>query len=111
MAKVQRVLLIGGPMDGKWSEKQGSNTTMRFPKPVPMKIQMVEEVDLSIPLPEYDVYYLDRIALWGEGVWLGYHAETMDKLERDAPWDGREPRIRMALKAILQRDVATEMGL
>lgn len=104
--------MIGGPQDGKWVTKQSSNTSMRFMKPPKLTLERVQTGDpLAVPEIEYEEYWLERLALWGNGVWVGYHADTMRDLDENGPWNGRDSRTQMALKAILQRDVAAEMGL
>lgn len=103
-----RVLCVGGVLDGQWkvvdwSQRHGFDA-MR-----PMNLtRMVkaEMASLDVGFPERDRYrIIGPIRLWGTGgVSVALDRDTlMDKYHGDEE--------RMMLKAILQRDVATEMGL
>lgn len=113
--QVRRVLMIGGIMDGKWHTHEGNRQVVEVMKP--MRISMAEirgDHDLEVPLPQFERYYLEKVALYGEGLWVGIYqgalTEAFDEMgQMMGGW--REPRITLILKAILQRDVATEMGL
>lgn len=111
----RRVLMIGGIMDGKWHTHEGSSQVVDILKPLEINFVEVlrrEESDLGLPLPQYERYWLDNVALYGEGLWVGICQDTLDSAEVGRTLGGwREPRITLILKAILQRDVATEMGL
>lgn len=114
--EIRRVLCIGGPLDGKWRSTEEKGHQLRVLKPVDLKLTEVlraDETDLSVPLPQYDIYLLERIALYGEGIWVGLHRDTMYEMDRNPPIRGgwRDAHTTMILRAILQRDVATEMGL
>lgn len=111
--RTRRVLMIGGMMDGKWHTHEGGGHVMRVLRPLEIKFAEVlkaAEPDLSVPLPQYEEYYLEHVALYGEGLWVGLHRKTVE--ERDmSRMSGPEAHTVMILRAILQRDVATEMGL
>lgn len=109
----RRVLMIGGSMDGKWHTKEGKGHFIRIMKPLDFKRVVFKEDALAEPVdvPQYEEYILENVALYGEGVWVGIHRETMDKLDMEPGGGWRSAHTTMILRAILQRDVATEMGL
>jgi len=105
-----RVLCVGGVLDGQWkvvawAERHGFNA-MR-PLDVGRMIRMEQEVDnLKVGFPEMDSYrVIGPIHFWGtNGISVALDRDTlMDKYHGDEE--------RMMLKALFQRDVATEMGL
>lgn len=115
--KTRRVLLIGGSLDGKWREQpKDAGPYIRVLKPAKIEIPKVVSreaalaEEIRVPVPEYEVYYLDKIALYGEGIWVGIEQDHLRNADRDH-FMGPEPRVAMILRAILQRDVLTEMGL
>lgn len=114
--KTRRVLMIGGIMDGKWHTHEGGGHTIRIMKPMDLKLAEVmkaDEADLNVPLPQYEEYWLDHVALYGVGLWVGMHKDTHERMDMEG-WRrtvSAETRTVMILRAILQRDVATEMGL
>lgn len=115
--QIRRVLCIGGPKDGKWvsTEERGHQLRILMPAKIDIthfvKNDPMSRSDLTVGFPEYEVYHLERIALYGEGIWVGVHTKTLDKADRDGTYVGRDSYHVMVLRAILQRDVVTEMGL
>ncbi len=116
-AKHRRVLCIGGPLDGKWRGTEERSHRLRVLRPAKIDIthfiksDSESKADLTVGFPDYDVYHLEKIALFGEGIWVGLHSETLDKMDMRPDYGGRDAYHVMILRAILQRDVATEMGL
>lgn len=107
----RRVLMLGGPMDGKWHTHQGRGHVARVMKPVKFSYKLVDkETAITAPLPDYEEYMLEHVALYGSGVWVGLHRDTLYGLEEELVGPP-EAHVRMILRAILQRDVATELGL
>ncbi len=105
-----RVLCVGGVLDGQWkvvawTERHGFKA-MR-PLDVGRMIREQKNADnLSVGFPEMDQYQvIGPIHFWGtKGISVALDHDTlMDKYHGDEE--------RMMLKALLQRDVATEMGL
>lgn len=115
--EIRRVLCIGGPKDGKWLSTEERGHELRVLKPIPFPKVISREAELAerirVDLPQYEVYFLEKVALYGEGIWVGLHKDTMYEMDRNPPpgsgW--RDAHTTMILRAILQRDVATEMGL
>lgn len=116
--QIRRVLCIGGPKDGKWLSTEEMGHELRILKPAKFDYKVISREaalaeEIRVPFPEYDVYFLERIALYGEGIWVGLHKDTMYEMDKNPPpgsgWRGAHTT--MILRAILQRDVATEMGL
>lgn len=100
-------------MDGKWHTYEGGGHTMRIHKPMKVDIDRLvsrETTDLSVPYPEYEHYHLDHVALYGQGIWVGVHKGTLDRRIEEPPGPV-DSHVAMILKAILQRDVATELGI
>lgn len=102
-----RALCVGGQYDGKW---KNIPKKLRYDYSVPRSMRLMpvvaKEPDLRVGFPEMDRYrVVGPIHLFGEGgICLA--------LERDELFEkyhGSEER--MILSAILQRDVAAEMGL
>lgn len=110
----RNVLLIGGSMDGKWHVHEGGHNRIRIMLPMrilPTFLPEAEALAAGIePVDQYDEYITEHVALYGQGLWVGMHVKTMDLMdeERMGPPD---TQIRMILSAILQRDVANELGL
>jgi hypothetical protein len=105
-----RVLCVGGVLDGQWkvlawADRHGFNA-MR-PMDVGRMIRVEKDADnLTVGFPEMDMYrVIGPIHFWGtKGISVALDRDTlMDKYHGDEE--------RMMLKALLQRDVATEMGL
>lgn len=112
----RRVLMIGGLMDGKWHTHEGGGYQVRILKPMsvmpmPIVTKGLDLDDLSVPMPQYEVYHLSHVALYGEGLWVGLHKDTMDQMDMSPDRGSRDAHTIMILRAILQRDVVTEMGL
>jgi hypothetical protein len=110
MMKRRRVLMIGGHMDGKWHTHEGG-PIVRVMKPLRVSMDVGRrESDARVDMPGYEQYHLEHVALYGQGIWVGLHEGTIDRLslERLGP---PEAHVVMILRAILQRDVATELGL
>lgn len=98
-------------MDGKWHTHQGSGHVARVMKPMKISPPVVQdEGDLSVPMIEYEEYYLEHVALYGQGIWVGMHAKTLEQMDFERLGQP-ESHVVMILRAILQRDVATELGL
>lgn len=115
MAAKRRVLMIGGPYDGRWRDHHEPGHEMRALRPPRLDMANVfkpeAEQDLSVGFPDMDVYFLEQIKLYGEGIWVGLHKDTMYEMDRSPDRGWRDAHTIMILRAILQRDVATEMGL
>lgn len=97
-------------MDGKWHEHEGG-ATIRILKPMRIAPSFDRrESDLNVDMPQYEQYHLEHVALYGQGIWVGLHESTLDRtsMERIGP---PEAHVVMILRAILQRDVAKELGL
>lgn len=114
--RVRRVLCIGGPKDGKWLDTEQGGHELRVLKPQRfdyrvLSREQVEGEEIQVPVPQFDVYFLDQVVLYGEGIWVGLHKETMDKMDMSPDRGWRSSHTILVLRAILQRDVATEMGL
>lgn len=117
VAAKRRVLLIGGPHDGKWRDHHEGGHMMRIlrpprlemPKVISREAAMAE--DIRVPPIEYEVYVLDKVALYGEGIWVGLHKDTVDQMDMSPDRGWRDAHTVMILRAILQRDVINEMGL
>lgn len=116
--QVRRVLCIGGPLDGKWQSTEQKGHELRVLKPPTFDFKVLsreqaENEQIRVPIPEYDVYFLDKVSLYGQGIWVGLHKDTMYEMDRNPPTGSgwRDAHTTMILRAILQRDVATEMGL
>lgn len=106
----RRVLLIGGIMDGKWHTHVGGHT-VRIPKPMNVVTSFDRRAsDNRVDMPEFEQYHLEHVALYGQGIWVGLHESTMDRISMERPGPP-EAHIVMILRAILQRDVLTELGL
>ena len=109
--RTRNVLMIGGLMDQKWHTHTGTGHQIRIMKPAKFTYKMVDATtDISTPLPEYEEYLLEHVALYGEGIWVGMHKDTMYSME-ESLHGPPEAHVRMILKAILQRDVASALGL
>lgn len=113
--KTRQVLLIGGSLDGKWREQpMDAGPYIRVAKPATLSLEDfsigASVQDKILPVPEYEEYWVDRIALYGEGIYVGIEKATLREAELNH-YMGPEPRTVLILRAILQRDVVTEMGL
>lgn len=104
--------MIGGLMDGKWHTHEGGSPIMRIMKPVSIQTMVTRDMEdrRSVDMPQYEQYHLEHVALYGQGIWVGLHEGTIDRLSMER-LGGPESHIVMILRAILQRDVATELGL
>lgn len=103
--------MIGGLMDGKWHTHEGGGHMVRVLKPMRIMPLVSREItDLATPLPEYEEYLLEHVALYGQGIWVGMHRSTLDRMDMEI-FGSPEAHTVMILRAILQRDVATELGL
>lgn len=110
-ATTRRVLMIGGLMDQKWHTHIGGGYKILIPKPAKFSYKMADEAAVvAAPLPEYEEYMLEHVALYGEGVWVGMHNKILYGMEEELVGPP-EAHVRMILRAILQRDVATALGL
>jgi hypothetical protein len=107
-----RVLCVGGVLDGQWKvvpwqERYGFEVMRPMSLPRMISQEMAaDRKDMMVGFPEMDRYrIIGPIHLFGtRGVSVALDRDTlMDK------YHGHEEA--MMLKAILQRDVATEMGL
>ncbi|QKY78623.1 hypothetical protein SEA_DRYAD_85 [Streptomyces phage Dryad] len=110
--RTRRVLMIGGIMDGKWHTHEGGLDRIRILKPMRITTEVLKELPdrRGVDLPQYEEYTLEHVALYGEGIWVGMHTPTLDRMVMDS-YGPPEAHVRMILKAIVQRDVATELGL
>jgi hypothetical protein len=109
----RNVLLIGGSMDGKWHVHEGGHGRIRIQLPMRITPNVIREADLavySVPEFQYDEYVMEHVALYGEGIWVGMHIKTMDLMDEEI-LGPPETHVRLILGAILQRDVANELGL
>lgn len=110
MSKPRRVLMIGGHLDGTWHTHDGG-PVVQVMKPMRIVPELSRRgSDVSMDMPQYERYHLEHVALYGQGIWVGLHESTIDRvsLERIGP---PEAHVVMILRAILQRDVAKELGL
>lgn len=97
-------------MDGKWHDHEGGHVA-RIAKPVQFShVFSRRDSDLNVDMPEYEQYHLDHVALYDQGIWVGLHESTLDRMRLERV-GGTEAHIVMILRAILQRDVAAELGL
>jgi hypothetical protein len=102
--------MIGGHMDGKWHTHDGG-PVVRILKPMRIMPEVARrESDIRVDMPQYEQYHLEHVALYGQGIWVGLHESTIDRMSLDRLGQP-EPHVVMILRAILQRDVATELGL
>ncbi|QKY79564.1 hypothetical protein SEA_LIZZ_81 [Streptomyces phage Lizz] len=108
--RTRRVLLIGGLMDGKWHTHLSTDSRVYIAKPMQVTVLREEDRRALACLPEHEVYHLQHVALYGHGLWVGLHESTLDRLSMERPGP-TEAHTGMILRAILQRDVATELGL
>lgn len=102
MSIFKRVLMIGGPLDGKWIGVPRSEHSIMIPDPESIKVSFSDVLE-NEPPPQIKtiLYYVYPVGLFlGLQVWVG----MQDR------FDSRESQ-EVILKAILQRDVATELGL
>jgi hypothetical protein len=112
----RNVLLIGGSMDGKWHVHEGGHGRIRIQLPMRITPNVIREADLAkysaplAPVIQYDEYVMEHVAMYGEGIWVGMHIKTMDLMDEEL-LGPPETHVRMILGAILQRDVANELGL
>lgn len=99
-------------MDGKWHTHEGGGHMVRILKPFDIRVEVKQEQPdrRSVDMPQYEQYTLEHVALFGEGIWVGMHTPTLDRMVMDN-FGPPEGHVRMILKALLQRDVATELGL
>lgn len=98
-------------MDGKWHTHHGGGHRIQILEPVKFDYKVSGPVtEMATPFPKYQEYALEHVALFGEGIWVGMHRPTLDKMDFEI-YGPPEPHVRMILKAILQRDVASELGL
>ena len=104
MSLFKKVLMIGGPVDGKWLEVSQSEHTIMIPDPESMKADF-SALFKGEPIPPSGIkairYFVRPVEFQpGFKIWVAL---------RDT--DGLRDQDNCILKAILQRDVATELGL
>lgn len=104
-----RALCVGGQYDGQW---KSIPRRLRYDYRVPRAMRLTpvvitREPDLSVGFPEMDIYrVVGPVIVFGQGPGICLALERDELFEK---YRGSEER--MILKAILQRDVAAEMGL
>jgi hypothetical protein len=97
--KATQVLMIGGPVDGKWMMAEGPYIMVAEPSPL---VWTDGPGDLSMPEFVQRRYYVETFAM------LGFQLPVAI-CERE--FIGGAERDRAVLRALLQRDVAAAMGV
>lgn len=102
MSLFKKVLMIGGPVDGKWIDVPKSEHSIMIPDPESMKFDLLSFEKDEPPRQIKQIrYYVMPVELFlGLTVSVGMLDTVGSRESQEA-----------ILKAILQRDVATELGL
>lgn len=97
----RRVLLVGGHLDGQWVDVDQRERTHRVFKPMALDYKTLtrQAGDVSIPVPEYVDYRIERMPIAirdaRADIWIG------------TAFDLYGPRLDRAIaRALFQRDVA-----
>lgn len=102
-------LMLGGPLDGQWVVPRGNPHVITTMPPMVVDLANVRAaLDETSPCPEMPEiaqhsYWLDRVSLFGYSLSVGLHEQTMRT--------GLDNKTDMLLRTILQRDVATHLGI
>jgi len=91
--EARMVLMVGGPADGRWQMVQARTVEVT---------DLVGVAETSIPEPRRYLYHVDRMAMFG------FH---LDVAVCEREFMGSTARNKAVLRALLQRDVAREMGV
>ena len=90
------VLFIGGPEDGRWRELRESERELLVPEIPPMWLDRD-----SIPAPIHHIYRVEQFYIVGQPLYVAFRPSDPDY----------HYRTQAVLRAVLQRDVATVMGV
>jgi hypothetical protein len=97
--KPRTALMVGGPADGQWRTVEAPTVEVTELPRIEWKANVAETTTLE---PKRHLYHVDRLAMFGFGVWVAVcEREFMGSTERN----------KAVLRALLQRDVAREMGV
>lgn len=92
-------LCVGGPLDGRW--KVVHDRTFEVAKPLKLSFT-TEDMDAVIEPFERYRYYVENFVMLGSAAWVAI-------CERE--FMGSDERNKAILRALLQRDVAAQMGV
>lgn len=91
------VLMCGGPADGTWMVQPEGAREIRVVVRKPVRVVPQEEILAEGPLPEMVLYRVMPCMILGHELWVAVAVEEA--------YDDRA-----VMRAVLQRDVATQLG-